>query len=97
MKKSKREPHMLPKTTGVASVGGGLCTAEGKGSQSGSKLIASRMSQSLVPKVNRGSGGVKSLMCRRMQRIEITIDVTSELHLMGAKVLYGETIRIEFD
>jgi hypothetical protein len=88
---------MLPKLTGVASVDGGLCTAEGKGSQSGSKLIASRMSHSLVPKVDRSNGGVKSLMCRQMQRIEITITVTSELHLMGAKVLYGETIRIKFD
>ena len=88
---------MLPKLAGVASVRGGLCTAEGKGSQSGSKLIVSQMSQSLVPKVDRGSGGVESLMRQGMQWVEIAIAITSELHLVGAKVLYGETIRIEFD
>ena len=88
---------MLPKLAGVASVRGGLCTAEGKGSQSGSKLIVSQMSQSLVPKVDRGSGGVKSLMHRWLQWIEIAGAVTSELHLVGMKILYGETIRIEFN
>jgi ribosomal protein S3AE len=55
------------------------------------------MSQSLVPKVDRGSSGVKSLMRRWKQRIETTIAVTSELHLVGVKILYGEAIRIEFD
>jgi hypothetical protein len=54
------------------------------------------MSQSLMPEIDRGSGGMKSLWRRWLQRIEIAGAITSELHLAGVKILYGKTIGIEF-
>jgi hypothetical protein len=45
------------------------------------------MSKALVPKINGGSGGMEDMMNWQLDRVQITLTVTSKRHLVGAKIL----------
>jgi hypothetical protein len=54
------------------------------------------MSKALVLKINGGSGGMEDMMNWQLDQVQITLTVTSERHLVGAKILDGETGGIKF-
>jgi hypothetical protein len=87
---------MLPKLPGMAGVFSRFVVGELKSAQGRCKLITAGMSKELVPKINDGGGGMEGVMNRQLDRVEIAMTVTSERHLVGAKILDGETGGIKF-
>lgn len=51
----------------------------------------------MMPEVDRCGGGVKGMVLYRLHWIEIASTVTSEHLLARMKILYGKSMRIEFN